>query len=515
MQSEMKAQPRQVPLFSAIATGVLGIAILVLYWPVLVNLFSFLATDEDFSYGLLLPLVGGYIVYLKLPQLRRQPWRPSWWGLAVLVIGFSLYVIGKVAADLYSPPFSFVVVLAGLLLLLGGWGILRLLGFPLLLLLLMIPLPTIVTAYLTAPLQLLSSRMAAGLLRGVGIPLVRQGNVIDLGVRQLQVVAACSGLRYILALTALGIIFCYFYQRRVWKAAILIIVLIPAAIVANALRVAAMGIFPALQQGFLHGFSGWLIFLFCFGTMAIINWLLNYQWPSTPAPAAPIPEAVAEDPRVASRVSFVPYLSTALLLIIISGVMVWSLGEAPPVPLRQSFDNFPLHLASWQGRRTYMDSEIFEKTEANAYFDAEYDQPAHAPVSLYIAYYEKQAKPGGLGHNPGACMTGTGWDTIQTGTLNLPNGLPVNFLITERGGVRLLVYYWHLQQGDWVAAGLRGRINKLYIIYNGLTKRRTDWALIRLITPIDKKEESISAARERLSSFASLLLPVLPQFFPE
>lgn len=510
MQSEIKAPPRQGTLFSPIATGVLGIAILILYWPVLVNLFSFLATDEDFSYGLLLPLVSGYIVYLKLPQLRLQPWRPSWWGVPVMVIGFSLYVVGRVAADLYSPPFSCVVVLGGFLLLMGGWGILRLLGFPLLLLLLMIPLPSVVTSSLTGPLQLLSSNMAAGLLRAVGIPLVRQGNVIDLGVRQLQVVAACSGLRYILALTALGIIFCYFYQRQVWKAAILIIVLIPAAIIANALRVAAMGIFPALQEGFWHGFSGWLIFLFCFGTMAIINWLLNYQWPSTPAPAAPISATVAEDLPAASRVSFVPYLSIALLLIIISGATVWGLGETPPVPLRQSFDNFPLHLGSWQGKRTYMDPEIFAQTAANAYFDAEYSQPDHAPVSLYIAYFEKQSKPGALGHNPNTCMTGTGWNTIQAGILKLPDGLSVNFLITEREGVRLLVYYWNLQQGKWfVAANLWGMTNKLHIIYHWVTSRRTDWALVRLITPVGN---DVEAAKKRLSSFIKPLVPVLPQF---
>ena len=96
-----------------------------------------------------------------------------------------------------------------------------------------------------------------------------------MGVRQMQIVDACSGLRYILALLALGVIFCYFYQRQPWKIIILLIILIPATIFANALRVAGMGVYPALLEGFWHGFSGWLIFIFCFGILAAVNYLLN------------------------------------------------------------------------------------------------------------------------------------------------------------------------------------------------------------------------------------------------
>jgi exosortase len=122
----------------------------------------------------------------------------------------------------------------------GGWGLVRLLGFPLFLLILMFPLPGLLTKQLTLPLQLISSRLATTMLQMVGIPAFCQGNVIDLGVRQMQMVEACSGLRYILALFALGVIFCYFFQRRLWKILLLLMVLIPSAIVANAFRVMAM-----------------------------------------------------------------------------------------------------------------------------------------------------------------------------------------------------------------------------------------------------------------------------------
>jgi exosortase len=219
------------------------------YLPVLTNLAVLIATNEDYSFGLLLPLVSAYIIYLKWPQIRQGDWQPSWMELAIITLGFGLYIFGEMAASLYIPSISFTLTLAGIEVLLGVWGLLRILAFPLVLLVLMVPVEGYVLRRVTLPLQLISSHLATWFLQSVGVPVVRQGNVIDLGVRQLKVVAACSGLWYILSLFALGTIFCYFYQRRVWKAAIIMISVIPAALLANALRVAAMGLLPALQEG--------------------------------------------------------------------------------------------------------------------------------------------------------------------------------------------------------------------------------------------------------------------------
>jgi exosortase D (VPLPA-CTERM-specific) len=505
----MKNKDNLKTLLPFIVAAVLGLGVVLIYLPVLLNLVNRLAGDEDYSYGLLLPLVSAYIVYLKWSQIRRYRWEPSWWGVPVVILGFILLTAGKLVADPYSPPFSFTVVITGFLLLLGGWGIIRMLSFPLVLLVLMLPLPGIITNFLTFPLQLISSRLAAGFLRGLGIPLVLQGNILDLGVRQLQVVSACSGLRYILALLALGIIFCYFYQRRFWKAAVLILALVPAAILANATRVAAMGLFPALQEGFWHSFSGWLIFVFCFVSMALLNWFLNYL---RPAPQAVV-EAEAEGPHpempsVTPRASYYPSLLVALVLVAGGGLLSLKIAEPPRIPLLQSLDHFPLQLGSWQGRRTYIDPEIFQKTEADSYVDADFSSPGQEPVSLYLAHYEIQGGAGGLGHNPGACMTGTGWTTLDSGSTEIAPGYPVNYLLLERSNQRLLVYYWNIHQGQWLALSSDRRY-KLYSLYNALRNHRTDWALVRLITPVN---QDLAAARERLTAFAQLVTPVLPQF---
>ena len=498
MHSKTKSLP--VPI---ILGACLVISLIWAYWPVLSYLSKQLLTDEDYSFGLLLPLVSAYIVYLKWPQIRQISWQPSWVGLVVLALGLALYIFGELSTDLYSPAVSLIVSLAGVIMLMGGWKLVRFLGFPLLLLFLMIPLPQFLMRQLTLPLQLLSSRLATEILQMLGVAAVRQGNVIDLGVRQLQIVSACSGLRYILALLALGIIFCYFYQRRPWKAALLLLSLIPAAIIANALRVAAMGIFPALQEGFWHGFSGWLIFLFCFAFLALFNWLLSRRQPKNEAFA--VKEAPATGRLSNARPAFFAPLLVAIIMVLGAGYFSQTAGKISPVPLRQSFDNFPLELGPWHGKRSYIDPAMFEATSANAYLNADFQDATQGSVSLWIAYYENQKGHGSV-HSPFTCLTGSGWSLVESGITEVAPGLPVRSMLMDQGGARYLVYYWYLQRGRWLTSEY---FNKFYLSYDGLFSRRADGALIRLVTPA---APDVQAARERLISFTKLLIPILPQF---
>jgi exosortase D (VPLPA-CTERM-specific) len=507
----MNSEANSTSHFALVFGAILTLGVFVLYWPVITQLVQQLAHDEDFSYGLLLPFVSAYLIYLNWPELRRTPLEPSWLGLVIMAMGLSLYMAGKLAAEVYSARISFPIFISGILVLTGGWKFVRLLAFPLILLILMLPLPSIATATLTFPLQLISSRLAATFLRALGYPLLLQGNVIDLGVRQLQVVAACSGLRYILSLLALGIIFSHFYQRRLWKAVILLVSLVPAAILANACRVAAMGIYPALQEGFWHSFTGWLIFIFCFGFLALLNKGLNILEPQTQERAPAHSPTARETPPSQLPSFFTPFLIAGLVMTVLGGVLLYTVGSPAPVPLVQSFDRFPLQIGPWQGHRTYLDHQIFEKTDADSYFDADFSNSGKEPVSLYIAHYESQVSASALSHNPRNCMTGTGWKTLESGLTQIAPNLPVNYLLLERQGTRLLVYFWNIQQGQWLA--LRSeRLYKLQTVFNAIRLQRTDWALVRLITPID---QNMKLAQERLNAFAHLLVPVLPKFIRE
>jgi exosortase D (VPLPA-CTERM-specific) len=504
-------QSKLIARLPLILLAVIALLLLWFYWPVLVSLGNSLLASEDYSFGLLLPLVSGYLVYLKWAKLRQRTWQPSWIGLLIIFLGFGIYILGDLAAAFYFPPFSLLVVVTGLIWLTGGWPLARELAFPLLLLLLMIPLPAMVMQSATFPLQLLSSRLAAGMLQFIGIPLVRQGNVIDLGVRQLQVVDACSGLRYILSLSALGLIYCYFYQRNLWKAAILLLCLVPAAILANALRVAAMGLFPALQEGFWHSFSGWLIFIFCFGFLVLINWLLNYL-----RPEGSIPEAEAKvsspgaEPAPATKTSYLPHIIAALILVLLAGQMALRLSRAPDIPLLQNLDNFPLTLGGYQGRRDYLDAAMAKKVGADAYLEVNYNSPQSAPVNLWMAYFERQSKKTeGRIHSPLICLQGGGGHFLESKIIDVAPGLPVRYLLMERDGSQQLVYYWYLQQGNWVASEYSSR---LFMGWNGLLKQRNDGAIVRLTTPV---QPDLEAAQDRLNKFVHLLMPLLPKYFRE
>jgi exosortase D (VPLPA-CTERM-specific) len=506
IQAEMAFPSKPLKVFPLVIGGLLTSAVVWFYWPVFVTLIEVMLRNEDTSYGLILPLVSGFIVYKKWPEIRQQPLRPSWSGLGVLAVGFGVYLLGELFQSLFIPSFSFLVVLAGLFVLVGGWPLVRLVAFPLALLVLMIPYEGFLVRKVTFPLQLVSSQLAAGLLKLMGYVVHLQGNIIDLGARQLNIVAACSGLRYVINLVTLGVIFCYFFQRRAWKVAIILASLVPYAIFANAVRIASIGVFPILEKGWWHTSIGLSIFLLGFDYLKLINWTLNRWEPAIPAPAAEMKATRPASPT--SEVpSYTPYLITALILVLVAGPVVRGIAAAPPRPLLQAFDRFPMQLGPWEGRQSSIDPDIFKVTTADTYLNADFINPGHGSVNLWIAYYEDKRR-GKNFHSPAVCLTGSGWQTVYS-HISTISGRQVNYMLLEQRGERMVVYYWYIQGGQWVAGDY---FSKLTTGIHLLFGRRSDGALIRITTPSGL---DVEAARERLGAFASLLIPKLPQFISE
>ena len=312
---------------------------------------------------------------------------------------------------------------------------------------------------------------------------------------------------------ALGIIFCYFYQRRPWKVLVLIISLVPTALVANAIRLAAMGLYPLLQQeGFWHTFSGWLIFVFSFGIMGMLNWFLNYLQPETSGSSSldPVPS-----PRINLEVSppsRTPYLCAALCLVLVTGPLAHKLTEAPPIPLLKSFADFPMQIGNWQGHHVPIDQKMVKATECDAYLNADFSNPEHGNISLWITYYETQKKAGGSVHSPLSCFRGGGWIVLDSQAFNLAPGYPIKYLLLDQSGSHLCVYYWFIQGGRWVT---NEYFNKLYTGFSSLVKRRPDGALVRLITPTSGEPQNVKLARGRLDAFAQFTNPNYISIHPE
>ena len=230
----------------------------------------------DFSHGFLVPIFAAYLVWAKRKALLNTRIAPTWSGIAVVALGLVVLLLGVYGAELFLSRISLVILLAGLVLSFGGWQLLKELRFPLLVLLLAIPIPAILFNEITFPLQILASKLASALLPLFGVPVLREGNVIELSAMKLEVAEACSGIRSLMSLFTLAIFYGYFLEKSILRRVILALASIPIAIAANAVRIFGTGLCvqywdPDKAVGFFHEFSGWVIFLVSLGCLFIVH----------------------------------------------------------------------------------------------------------------------------------------------------------------------------------------------------------------------------------------------------
>ncbi len=249
------------------------------FFPILRALVDQWMTDEDVSHGFFVPVVALYIVWQRRDKILALEYKPAWWGLAVMAWGALQAYLGTLAAELFLQRTSFLISLVGLLLVVGGVALVRQLIFPLLLLPFMIPIPSVIYNQLTFPLQLFASRVAEFVLGVVGIPVLRDGNILELASQKLSVAEACSGIRSLLSLTFLSLVYAYFFDGRVWMRWVLFFLTIPIAIVANAGRVTITGMLsevnPELARGFFHELEGWVIFMIALVLLLATHFLIS------------------------------------------------------------------------------------------------------------------------------------------------------------------------------------------------------------------------------------------------
>jgi len=264
--------------------GVLLASFVVLYKGVIVKLIHDWSIDENYSHGYLVVPVALYFAWDRRERLLNLSCKSSWLGLPVVFASIGLLLGGMLGAEVFTTEISMLGVIAGAVLYLGGWGHLRVLLFPILFLISMIPLPAIIFNQITFPLQILASQFGESVLMALQIPVLREGNVINLANTSLEVAEACSGIRSLITLVSLGIACGYFMDKRGWVRTALAVTTVPVAIAANGLRVAGTGVAaywygPSVAHGFLHTFSGWLVFVTAFIMLMIAHKALVWKFP--------------------------------------------------------------------------------------------------------------------------------------------------------------------------------------------------------------------------------------------
>jgi exosortase len=254
-----------------------------IYIPTLAHLIGQWWDDPNFSHGFFVPLFSAFVVWQERSRLTQLKPQPSWWGLLFLGFGLCVLIVGQMGAELFLSRLSLLIVVGSLIVLFLGWNFFRALLFPWAFLLLMIPIPAIVFNQVTFPLQLLASKVASTVLPWMGVPVLREGNVIVLPAMALEVAEACSGIRSLMSLATLAVIYGYLMERRVAIRTLLAIASVPIAVAANSLRIVGTGLLvqywdPDKAQGFFHEFSGWLIFVVSLLLLYLLHRIVLLLW---------------------------------------------------------------------------------------------------------------------------------------------------------------------------------------------------------------------------------------------
>lgn len=505
--------------------------------------------DENYSHGFLIPVISVYAIWAKREKLWALPVKPRWWvGGALMALAALMLFAGVMGAELYITRLSLVLSLVALTVYFGGFDWLRQLCFPIGLLLFALPVPNIVFNQIALPLQLIASDYATRAIRLFGIPALREGNVIELAQMKLQVVEACSGIRSLMTLAALAVVYVYFAETRWWRRIVLVAAVVPIAVVANAARVAGTGVLAhhygvEAAEGFLHSFSGLAIFLVAVGLLLALAQILNLGerfFSPTKTHKENTKTAVevsgshvesitethrsdAEDAEEAQRIAKDHYASvvrknlfgslTMLLLLALMAAATFYLarsGDLEHAPPRTALAEFPAELDSWrQVEVQTLDDRTARELAADEYLSRTYSN-GQAYAYLFIAWHNSQRHRQTF-HSPQNCIPGAGWTMGNYRQHTLRENGEANEYLIGKDDVQMLALYWYQGRGKLIASEYRARLDT---IKDAMWLGRTDGALVRVIVPMGKGDGAEELARKAALDFSQKLLPILPRYIP-
>lgn len=516
----MSVQTIELSRTSAIRPWILGVisalVAMVAFRGALVELVRRWTTQEEYSHGFLIPVVSAWLLWTRRDALLASMGRPAWRGAILILLAMVMHVTGALSAIFILSQLAFIVALFGITLAVGGVSLLRAAFVPIGFLTFAIPLPYFIDANLSLQLQLISSQLGVFVIRLFQIPVYLDGNVIDLGTYKLQVVDACSGLRYLFPLVSLSFLAAYLFHAPMWQRALLLFSSIPITIVMNGFRIGMVGVTvdrwgPGMAEGVLHFFEGWIIFVASAFLLTVEVYLLArlsgrrffeaFRVPTVAVQSSGTPKSELTD-RTPVAVCLVMICATALV-----GWMVSNRTEI--VPDRSRFVTFPTAIGDWRGQASLLDPQVERGLSMEDYILSDYSKADGKPVNLYVAYYASQ-RSGESPHSPLVCIPGDGWSITRLERTKLGAEQPFNRAIIERNGKKQLVYYWYDERGKMIASEYW---SKWYLLFDAITKNRSDGALIRLITTIMPSELERDADN-RLKSFMQDLLPTLNAYLP-
>ncbi len=505
-------------------------------------------TDENYSHGLLIPFVISFIVWAQMDELKKACSNSNI-GIGFAVILFALLMLlgGSLGAELFTQRISFVLMLAGIIVYFFGAKILQLLAVPFALLLFSIPIPQIIFNKIAFPLQIWASQAAVWGIRLFEVPTIRKGNVIEIlpnGATQiiaLEVVEACSGIRSLMTLVTLALVLAYFTRENehnadkgwfsylknldFWRAVILMLAAIPIAVLTNAARVTATGILTyhygkQATESTWHEASGWLVYVVALVILIGLNFVLKKLQIKKSQNKSEISnlKSEIEDERI-SLSRFLPFsLSKTITLItvlIIGGIFInWFERRGEAEIARKPLSELTLSLGDW--RQKGGEIRFGEATESvlrvSDYTMREYLSSDNRLANIYVGYYASQ-RTGATYHSPQNCLPGAGWVMREPEIIEIkmPGGksFKANRYRIENGVYNEIMIYWYQGRGRIEPSEYRDKFNT---IFDSVMRRRSDGAMVRVMTSVGNDEQKSTQAAVDLSA---QLADKLGEYVPE
>lgn len=515
----------RMPYGLVAVTLLLAAATAVLFWDGLVYMWDVWMMTPEYGHGVIIPFLSAFLIWQKKDLIERVPMTGSWGGAALVLLGGLMLMVGELATVYTIVQYAFVVTIAGIVLAFAGRRAFGLFAVPLLFLAFMVPPPYFVLHNLSTKLQLFSSDLGVRFMRLLDISVFVEGNVIDLGGYKLQVAEACDGLRYLFPMITLAFLLAYFYKGSMWKRVLLVLSSMFIAVFMNSFRIGTIGVMVehwgiGMAEGFLHEFQGWAVFMFSaalmFGELVVLHRIGHESGTWRQLFGIEFPNPTPTGSLIRDRAMPRQFVVAAALLLVFAGVSTLLPRPTEVIPQRASFQGFPLQIGPWQGRLQTMEGVYQDALQFDDYLLADYTDNAGSPVNLYMAYYNSQRK-GEAVHSPRSCLPGGGWqfrnfDQRTLGNVDI-DGVPlrVNRAVIELGSQRQLVYYWFQQRGRVITNEF---IVKWFLLWDSLTRHRTDGALIRLVVPLSSASGETDADR-RLTDLAARIAPSLSHYVPD
>lgn len=499
-----------------------------IYWKIVPAMVRDWMHDENYSHGFLVPIISGYFIWQRWPDLKERLARPDLLGLAVLALGLLQLLLGWLATEYFTMRSSLIVLLAGSVLYFFGRQVAKGMALPLAYLLFMVPIPYIIYNAVAFPLKMFVTKVSVAALHLLGVIVEREGNIIIFPNVTFEVADACSGIRSLLSLVALAVAYACFINTTPARRWVLAISAVPIAVATNALRVIVTGVLAQwwgakAAEGFFHEFAGMAVFVMAMALMVGVGAVLKgrtsdvgrqtsdhaeggtsdlgHRTPEQSKHGVQCQKSEVLSPK--SLVVFVPLIVMALFV---------NLHVNISVPINRPFSQFPEQIGEWRKTsQQEFSANIIKVLMPTDYLSRQYLGSDGAEVDLYVGYHDGGPESGGI-HSPRHCLPGSGWHEIFTrrGRLDTPVG-PLEVVRAEyrKGEQRQLFIYWF----QMMERSITDEYSlKLMEIRNSILHRRKDQAFIRFSASLGTDEQKSTA---RLEQFVRDVAPVLREFLPK